>query len=159
SGALVERCIGFNPLSFTAVRKPERRLDRVLELTPNAIGLMLASLVLIPGRSSAIRAGSFAKKAGNSLHRRAQVTQPGSGDRGIALQGDDDVRQGDRCGESGPMRGTFRLTLDGHVLGPFGKPGLGHQRSREDSGWRRWAFGHSIMEYMERLFDGSFPEY
>jgi hypothetical protein len=93
------------------------------------------------------------QQAGDPLHRRVQVPQPGSGKRGLVLQGDEEVRQGDRRGIGGTVGGALRLTLVGHLLGPFGKPGLGQEGSRDDSRRQRVTFGNPIIENMGRLFD------
>src|ERR1700758_555553 len=67
SGAVAERRSGFNPLAFTAAMKLDRILARLLPVKPAATGLTLASLALIAGRSSGIRAGSSPSKSATRL--------------------------------------------------------------------------------------------
>ena len=64
------------------------------------------------------------------------------------FQGDEEVRQGDRRGLGGTASGAIRLTLGRHVLGPFGKLGLGH---RVVSGGQR-VTGADIREFYHRIY-------
>ena len=85
SGVLAERCTGFNPLTFTAVRKPERRLAEGLGTSiPAAIGLTLASLALIAGKSSGMAAGSSPSRSATRFTADCKIPRPGGGERGLA---------------------------------------------------------------------------
>ena len=75
SGVLAERWTGFNPLAFTAAMKSDRMLLKLLLVRPAATGLTAASLALIAGRSSGMRAGSSPSNDATRLtaERRSRV--------------------------------------------------------------------------------------
>ena len=80
SAAAAWRCTDINPLSFTAVRNPERMLAMVLALIPTMIGFTPESLPLITGRSSMMLAGSWPRISAtrSTAERKSRIRVAGT---------------------------------------------------------------------------------
>ena len=116
SGVLAGRWNGLNPLNFTAATKSDRMLLKVLPVRPAAAGLTAASLALIAGSSSGIRAGSSPTSTATRFiaeqRSRSRVSER-------ALWPFRAKRTSMRViwvGVAGPPREAYRLGLGGHGI-------------------------------------------
>jgi hypothetical protein len=60
--------------------------------------------------------GLLTQQAGDALQRRAQIPEPGRGDRVVVLQAGEDVGQAGRSGGIGGATEALRVTFDRHEL-------------------------------------------